>query len=63
MSTWNMPARRKRPTPRPRAETALETRAALLTAAVEEFGLHGLDASLDGICARAKLTQGAFLSP
>jgi TetR/AcrR family transcriptional regulator, transcriptional repressor for nem operon len=53
-----MPARRT--TPRPRAETMLETRAALLAAAVEEFGVSGLDASLDGICTRANLTRGAF---
>jgi TetR/AcrR family transcriptional regulator, transcriptional repressor for nem operon len=36
------------------------THAALIDAALDEFGLHGLDASLDGICARAGLTRGAF---
>ena len=50
----------RRQVPRPRAETTLETRAALIAAALEEFATHGLDASLDGICARAKLTRGAF---
>jgi AcrR family transcriptional regulator len=38
----------------------LETRASLIAAALEEFGSRGLDASLDGICARAGLTRGAF---
>jgi len=37
-----------------------ETRDALITAAVAEFAEHGLDASLDAVCARAKLTRGAF---
>ncbi|HEU0036593.1 MAG TPA: TetR/AcrR family transcriptional regulator [Kofleriaceae bacterium] len=46
--------------PRPRAESMQETRAALIAAALEEFSRHGLDASLDGICARAGLTRGAF---
>jgi AcrR family transcriptional regulator len=46
--------------PRPRAETMQETRAALIEAALEEFSTLGLDASLDGICARAGLTRGAF---
>jgi len=43
-----------------RAETKLATRAALIEAALEEFARHGLDASLDAICARAELTRGAF---
>ena len=37
-----------------------ETRASLIAAALSEFATKGLDASLDGICARAKLTRGAF---
>ena len=38
-----------------------ETREALLRAAMAEFAEHGLDApSLDGICARAGFTRGAF---
>jgi AcrR family transcriptional regulator len=37
-----------------------ETRTALIAAALEEFATHGLDASLDAICARAGLTRGAF---
>jgi TetR/AcrR family transcriptional repressor of nem operon len=58
-----MPTRRRsRPksVPRPRAETMQATRAALIAAAMEEFATHGLDASLDRICARAELTRGAF---
>jgi TetR/AcrR family transcriptional regulator, transcriptional repressor for nem operon len=52
----------RRPTPprRPRAETKQATHAALIAAGIEEFSEHGLDASLDAICARAKLTRGAF---
>ncbi len=46
--------------PRPRAETKQATRAALIQAAIEEFAEHGLDVSLDAICARADLTRGAF---
>ena len=46
--------------PRPRAETKEATRAALIAAGLEEFASHGLDASLDDICARAGLTRGAF---
>ena len=45
---------------RTRAETKAATRLALLTAGLEEFAEHGLDASLDAICARADLTRGAF---
>jgi TetR/AcrR family transcriptional regulator, transcriptional repressor for nem operon len=52
------PARTR--TPKPRAETMQATRAALIDAALEEFASRGLDASLDNICARAKLTRGAF---
>lgn len=38
-----------------------ETREALIAAGLEEFGKNGLDApSLDGICARAGFTRGAF---
>ena len=38
-----------------------ETREALVTAALAEFGERGLDApSLDAICARAGFTRGAF---
>ena len=52
---------RRSPAPRrPRAETKQATHAALIAAGIEEFSEHGLDASLDAICARAKLTRGAF---
>lgn len=52
---------RSRSTPRPRAETAAETREALIAAGLELFGAHGLDApSLDAICAHAGKTRGAF---
>ncbi len=44
----------------PRAETKEATRASLIAAGLEEFALHGLDASLDAISARAGLTRGAF---
>ena len=54
------PRTTKRPAPRSRAETKLATRAALIEAGMEELALHGLDASLDAICARAALTRGAF---
>lgn len=37
-----------------------ETRAALIAAATVELGEKGLGASLDGICARAGFTRGAF---
>src|SRR5437762_9701457 len=43
-----------------RAETAQETRSTLIRAGIAEFSRHGFDASLDSICARAKLTRGAF---
>jgi TetR/AcrR family transcriptional repressor of nem operon len=49
---------RKRP--RSRAEGKQATRAALIAAGITELAAHGLDASLDGICARAKRTRGAF---
>ena len=54
------PRRATRATPRSRAETKRATRAALIAAGMEEFARHGLDASLDAICARADLTRGAF---
>jgi AcrR family transcriptional regulator len=44
-----------------RAAAKAETREALLSAGVEEFAEHGIDApSLDSICARAGYTRGAF---
>lgn len=44
-----------------RASSKLETRAALIRAALSEFGERGFDApSLDAICARAGYTRGAF---
>ena len=43
-----------------RVESAQATRQALIAAGLAEIAKHGLDASLDGICARAKLTRGAF---
>lgn len=43
-----------------RAQTKAETRIALIDAGTHEFGRHGFDVSLDQICARAKLTRGAF---
>src|SRR5258706_10830887 len=46
--------------PRPRTESMQATRGALIEAALEEFASRGLDASLDAICARAKLTRGAL---
>jgi AcrR family transcriptional regulator len=45
---------------RTREETAAETREALIRAGIAAFGKEGLDASLDGICARAGYTRGAF---
>jgi len=51
---------RRRAKPRPRAEIKQATHEALVAAAIHEFGEHGLDASLDAICARAGLTRGAF---
>ena len=60
MST-RMPKPKPKPTPpRTRAQAKLATRAALISAGMEEFARHGLDASLDAICARADLTRGAF---
>jgi AcrR family transcriptional regulator len=46
--------------PRSRAESKEATRIALIEAGMAELGKRGLDASLDAICARAKLTRGAF---
>ncbi len=46
--------------PRTRAETKQATRSALIEAGVAELGRSGLEASLDAICKRAKLTRGAF---
>ena len=54
------PMSRRSRVPRSRAETKQATREALITAALEEFAEVGLDASFDNICARAKLTRGAF---
>ncbi len=45
---------------RSRAESKIATRAALIRAGMDEFARHGLDVSLDAICARADLTRGAF---
>jgi AcrR family transcriptional regulator len=45
---------------RTRKESAAETREALIEAGVAAFRAEGLDASLDGICARAGYTRGAF---
>jgi TetR/AcrR family transcriptional regulator, transcriptional repressor for nem operon len=53
-----MPRRRR--VPRSRKATTQATHEALIDAALEEFAEVGLDASLDNICARAKLTRGAF---
>ena len=68
MSTKDMATRRgrrqaRRPEAKPatRQATKQETREALIAAALDEFGAHGLDApSLDAICARAGYTRGAF---
>jgi AcrR family transcriptional regulator len=43
-----------------RAETKQATRKTLIRAGIVEFSRHGFDVSLDQICARAKLTRGAF---
>jgi AcrR family transcriptional regulator len=40
--------------------TKQQTRDALVDAATAELATHGLDASLDAICARAGFTRGAF---
>jgi len=53
-------SRARRKVPRSRAETKQATHGALLAAGVAEFADHGFDVSLDAICARAKLTRGAF---
>jgi TetR/AcrR family transcriptional regulator, transcriptional repressor for nem operon len=46
--------------PRAREETKQATRVALINAGITEFAHHGFEVSLDAICARAKLTRGAF---
>jgi AcrR family transcriptional regulator len=43
-----------------RREAKAETRNALIAAGMAAFAEEGLDASLDGICARAGYTRGAF---
>src|SRR5258706_2110929 len=43
-----------------RAETKQATRKTLIRAGIAEFSRHGFDVSLEQICARAKLTRGAF---
>jgi AcrR family transcriptional regulator len=43
-----------------RREAKAETRNALIAAGMAAFAEQGLDASLDGICARAGYTRGAF---
>jgi AcrR family transcriptional regulator len=56
-----MPAKARRRTGGPRDLAKRETRVALLEAGLSEFAERGLDApSLDGICARAGYTRGAF---
>jgi AcrR family transcriptional regulator len=45
---------------RSRKEAMAATRDALIDAGLEAFSAEGLDASLDGICARAGFTRGAF---
>ncbi|HEX7704119.1 MAG TPA: TetR/AcrR family transcriptional regulator [Kofleriaceae bacterium] len=45
---------------RTREETKQATRVALINAGITEFAHHGFEVSLDAICARAKLTRGAF---
>jgi AcrR family transcriptional regulator len=45
---------------RTRKQAMAETRNALVAAGVAAFAEEGLDASLDGICARAGYTRGAF---
>jgi TetR/AcrR family transcriptional regulator, transcriptional repressor for nem operon len=48
-------------TRRPRGETKLETREALVDAGIALFGEQGLDGpSLDAVCERAGFTRGAF---
>jgi TetR/AcrR family transcriptional repressor of nem operon len=58
MSTSMTKARRKRV--KTREDSKQETRAALITAGLAEISAHGLEVSLDAICARANLTRGAF---
>jgi AcrR family transcriptional regulator len=56
-----MPSKPRRTARRPRDLAKRETREALLEAGLAEFAEHGLDTpSLDGICARAGYTRGAF---
>jgi AcrR family transcriptional regulator len=43
-----------------RKATKSATRKALIAAGAYELGAHGLDVSLDTICARARRTRGAF---
>src|SRR5437762_11352292 len=43
-----------------RRQAMAATREALIDAGMAAFGAEGLDASLDGICARAGYTRGAF---
>ena len=45
---------------RSRKDAMAATRKALIAAGIAAFGEEGLDASLDGICARAGYTRGAF---
>lgn len=45
---------------RTREQAKQATRSALIAAGIHELGAHGLDVSLDAICARAKRTRGAF---
>src|SRR5437762_1712024 len=45
---------------RTRKEAMVQTRNALIEAGMAAFAAEGLDASLDGICARAGYTRGAF---
>jgi len=53
-------AKPARKAPKTRAEKKQRTRAALIAAGLAEISEHGLEASLDAICARAGLTRGAF---
>ena len=63
-SAKSAPARARAKTPRAavtRDDAKLQTRAALVQAALELFGAQGLDVpSLDAICDRAGYTRGAF---
>lgn len=51
---------KKRKKPQSRDESMMETRAALIDAALDLFAKDGLDASLDAICEHAGFTRGAF---